>query len=1756
MFETLSLLKFFNRCNRIKVKDIQNKSVASNNINNITKSKHNNDIFKFNRYYNNKSNNTYCCYHNVVLNTSGFSLLELSLVLIIMGILIIGVIRGYALMTASRIITLTNELTQYSFAAEQFSAKYGNLPGIIDNPQKIFGSAAKSKIDDDKIDKNAINETASITNAESINFFNHLYLSGLLGESSVQFVGTDKDLNSKSEITKDSNYYPRLKSLKSMFIYVRGDDINGTYNKLNRLTVSNYSGGVLGINADLIFGLDNKVDDGLPLSGLISIIPMKVSNYDSGDKSSNYNDNGKSSDIQIASVNNIINYYLLSLNITNTFSIINIANAENSSIGDVSTNSSSENISVLGLESGVSATLSASSSSVISSSTSCLVLDKSTNEIKYNTRGKNCFILRNIDSTQQNKITDLAIKDTVGESCNLSSVDDYFNAESVAGLTMLNGSHKTIKCDDGYEGNITLTCNNGQVIHTGDTKCTFSGCKKYDNNAINSSLNVILTTNDIINWDNIDEKEKDILSANDGKSYDKNDVIATLSCKEKVAYDLEDGSNGYTIKCNGNDNIVVNNNGGCEYKIRTCSVADLTTEMLGNNYVKTLAWCDNLDCSILKSDSVIDMGLSENKEKIYDYGTILTINTCSTGYSAPENKRMIRCNENGEWEIYRGTTNNMCTFTGCNDMSAVFDRNNNKISNQLYKMTFAYNSGKGSIYPVLACNNAGSVDNGTNLSTSKKFIVDISTKVTCGGDIYNAIHGDLQHREFICTEDTTNINNGNSYWKYDFTSCDLNEIKGKSYTVWLAKDSIQDLSTISTGNATTLDSHTFQKRYVANKWGTGSGIATSEYNNFALKCNSNGNWVMEKTSNSCSGAPTLMAESKFYSSDTDIRYVDNQTGMLMNKNTLTQDTSTLTKTMLSTTGTYFVTNGTKIEASCNSGYQEIDEDNLMVDNNLFGFATGGHYYECVNGTWMARGGCQAKTCSVANLTTEILGNEYVKTVALCDNINCSSLKADSVIDIKLSENKEKTYDYGTILTIDSCTTGYSAPENKRIVRCNENGEWEIYGKTGNNMCSFSGCSEMSAVFDVNNNKVSTQLYEMTFGSDGVVNKIYPILYCNNITEDDGNAKKLNGSGNFVASYESKAVCADNENLTKEDVNNKNRQYVCTKDINNINGGNSYWKYYMTSCSLGQIMNKVYTSYLSSGVSGNIVPIENSSQLRYLRSTNWSKIYTDQTNDFTLTCGEGGNWVMEKTNNSCSGAPTLMTASKFYSSDTNIQYVNGHTGMLMNKNTLTRDTSTLTKTMLSTIETYFVTNGTKIEASCNSGYQEVDKNNLANGSSGYDIGGHYYECVDGVWTARGGCAIKIDYYSPRYYDDVGKTGTIAASKYSTIGESINCNYEAFGISDPDNGTLKICAVNGYRVAADGETFTIKDYSNYTYHAFCHKSYIPRDLGAKWSSGTGDGDSVGVDGWCSNGINKNTYRGSGASMSNGSSFKVEHSDTGVSANGTLTCDSGTWKNGGGSMEFGYTGLPKSFCVPSGLKTTGKSITFEIWGARGGGNYGGKGGYTKGIMGSANYENNGTYYVVLGKSGSAVLSTNSCDGSYNGGGSSKGGSNHTTLYVGCGGGATHVATSSDELKKISKSSVLLVAGGGGGGFEDTGSYYSDVNGGAGGGNNNSGNNGSAGRDKDYGRGGTSSAGGAGYKSTTAITSLDGSFGSGGNCNTINSACTGGGGGYYGGGASSGGDAAGGAGGGSGYCDTSKFTCSGSNGENAENGKAEISW
>ena len=251
---------------------------------------------------------------------------------------------------------------------------------------------------------------------------------------------------------------------------------------------------------------------------------------------------------------------------------------------------------------------------------------------------------------------------------------------------------------------------------------------------------------------------------------------------------------------------------------------------------------------------------------------------------------------------------------------------------------------------------------------------------------------------------------------------------------------------------------------------------------------------------------------------------------------------------------------------------------------------------------------------------------------------------------------------------------------------------------------------------------------------------------------------------------------------------------------------------------------------------------------------------------------------------------------------------------------------------------------------------------------------------------------------------------------------------------------------------------------------------------------------------------------------------------------------------------------------VETVNKEFTVELWGAQGGGNSSGKGGYTKLVSQLGNKLNNGTeLYIVIGGKGTSP------NGGYNGGGNSE--------YNGYGGGgATHVATKSGLLSSLenSKDSIIAVAGGGGGQSSDK----KVTAGGNGGGGNNDGNDGVG----THGANAYNTAKGTycvlglyteyhginGCKTCCKSNSskyywmgLNGSFGTGAdvmgtgaNYNDGSYYNGAGGGGYMGGGSSGILGNPGGGAGGSGYCNTSLGTCSGSNGQQSGNGKARISW
>lgn len=199
----------------------------------------------------------------------GFSLVELSIVLIVFSVFIIIILRGAAIITSARVTIFSHEIKKYTNAAAEFKDIYNVDAGLMKNASDVIMGALNSTSSEAEY----INPNNNVLNKDSFLFFNQLSYAKLLGKA--RYDG-GVNVNSVDDITSSS--YPFSRAFKEKFFYVRGDTVSGTYNKMNRIAVYDKTG--KGFDADVLFVLDKKLDDGLPLTGTIAIEATAVNMED------------------------------------------------------------------------------------------------------------------------------------------------------------------------------------------------------------------------------------------------------------------------------------------------------------------------------------------------------------------------------------------------------------------------------------------------------------------------------------------------------------------------------------------------------------------------------------------------------------------------------------------------------------------------------------------------------------------------------------------------------------------------------------------------------------------------------------------------------------------------------------------------------------------------------------------------------------------------------------------------------------------------------------------------------------------------------------------------------------------------------------------------------------------------------------------------------------------------------------------------------------------------------------------------------------------------------------------------------------------------------------------------------------------------------------------------------------------------------------------------------------------------------------
>lgn len=206
------------------------------------------------------------------VNHSGFTLVELSIVLVIIGFLAAGILVGRDLINAAEIRGTISQIEQYKTAVNTFRSKYNCLPG--DCAQASQYELGGINGNGNGFLDSCINCNNGVTVQETVYFWEHLFNANLISENRVTYASISPGSSLPPFIA------PKAKMANAVFVpvintfeYNRGpaywaiakDKAGGCY------VVPNVGQDIIcpsnALTALLAYGLDSKVDDGLPTTG-------------------------------------------------------------------------------------------------------------------------------------------------------------------------------------------------------------------------------------------------------------------------------------------------------------------------------------------------------------------------------------------------------------------------------------------------------------------------------------------------------------------------------------------------------------------------------------------------------------------------------------------------------------------------------------------------------------------------------------------------------------------------------------------------------------------------------------------------------------------------------------------------------------------------------------------------------------------------------------------------------------------------------------------------------------------------------------------------------------------------------------------------------------------------------------------------------------------------------------------------------------------------------------------------------------------------------------------------------------------------------------------------------------------------------------------------------------------------------------------------------------------------------------------------
>lgn len=215
----------------------------------------------------------------------GFTLIELSLVIVVIGLLAGGILGGRSLLRASELRGIDADMQRYVTATNTFINKYSALPGDFSNATSYWGVAhatagtCKTTPSTTSATCNGDNNGIIDSSAASVEFFRywqHLSNAGLI-QGNYTGVGGSGGVNHASPGNNvprgklaTSGYMPEYIGNQSSSVYY----YDGSYGHQMRFGGDDTAGYV---NTNLLtpeemWSIDKKADDGYPAFGLYYVV--------------------------------------------------------------------------------------------------------------------------------------------------------------------------------------------------------------------------------------------------------------------------------------------------------------------------------------------------------------------------------------------------------------------------------------------------------------------------------------------------------------------------------------------------------------------------------------------------------------------------------------------------------------------------------------------------------------------------------------------------------------------------------------------------------------------------------------------------------------------------------------------------------------------------------------------------------------------------------------------------------------------------------------------------------------------------------------------------------------------------------------------------------------------------------------------------------------------------------------------------------------------------------------------------------------------------------------------------------------------------------------------------------------------------------------------------------------------------------------------------------------------------------------------